>query len=220
GLGDKLVELLDQQQLIKNVADLYKLKVEDVAVLERMGGKSAENLIQALETSKQTTLPRFIFALGIRQVGEATAQALANHFGDLGSLRKAKPEILETVHDVGPVVAESISTFFKQSHNKEVIDHLIKSGVRWDDIEVKPAAEMPLTGQIFVLTGTLSSMTRNDAKARLQALGAKVAGSVSKKTSYVVVGADPGSKATKAEQLGVPLLDEEALIALLAKHGA
>ncbi len=215
GLGDKLVELLDQQQLIKNVADLYKLKVEDVAVLERMGGKSAENLIQALETSKQTTLPRFIFALGIRQVGEATAQALANYFGNLKALRKARPEELEFVADVGPVVAESISTFFKQSHNKEVIDHLIKSGVRWDDIEVKPAAEMPLTGQIFVLTGTLSSITRNDAKARLQALGAKVAGSVSKKTSYVVVGADPGSKATKAERLGVKILNENELKQLL-----
>lgn len=220
GLGDKLVELLDQQQLIKNVADLYKLKVKDVAALERMGGKSAENLIQALETSKQTTLPRFIFALGIRQVGEATAQALANHFGNLGSLRKAKPEVLETVLDVGPVVAESIVTFFKQSHNREVIDRLIRSGMRWDDIEVKPVAEMPLSGQTFVLTGTLSSMTRSDASSRLQSLGAKVAGSVSKKTSYVVVGADPGSKATKAEQLGVPLLNEEALIGLLAKHGA
>ena len=218
GLGDKLVELLDQQQLIKNVADLYKLKVEDVAALERMGGKSAENLIQALETSKQTTLPRFIFALGIRQVGEATAQALANHFGDLGSLRKAKPEVLETVPDVGPVVAESIVTFFKQSHNKEVIDHLIKSGMRWDDIEVKPVAELPLSGQTFVLTGTLLSMTRNDAKSRLQTLGAKVAGSVSKKTSYVVIGADPGSKATKAEQLGVPLMSEDELNKLLSRH--
>ncbi len=215
GLGDKLVELLDQQQLIKNVADLYKLKVEDVAALERMGGKSAENLIQALETSKQTTLPRFIFALGIRQVGEATAQALANHFGDLGSLRKAKPEVLETVPDVGPVVAESIVTFFKQSHNREVIDHLIKSGMRWDDIEVKPVAEMPLSGQTFVLTGTLSSMTRIDARSRLQSLGAKVAGSVSKKTSYVVVGADPGSKATRAEKLGVKILSENELIELL-----
>ncbi len=215
GLGDKLVELLDQQQLIKNVADLYKLKVEDVAALERMGGKSAENLIQALETSKQTTLPRFIFALGIRQVGEATAQALANHFGDLGSLRKAKPEVLENVPDVGPVVAESIVTFFKQSHNREVIDHLIKSGMRWDDIEVKPVAEMPLSGQTFVLTGTLSSMTRIDARSRLQSLGAKVAGSVSKKTSYVVVGADPGSKATRAEKLGVKILSENELIELL-----
>ena len=215
GLGDKLVELLDQQQLIKNVADLYKLKAEDVAELERMGEKSAENLIAALEASKSTTLPRFIFALGIRQVGEATAQALANYFGNLGALGKAKPDQLEVVPDVGPVVAESINTFFKQPHNKEVIDKLIKAGVRWQDIETKPAAEMPLAGQIFVLTGTMSSMTRDDAKAGLQALGAKVAGSVSKKTSYVVVGADPGSKAAKAEQLGVKILNESELKKLL-----
>ncbi len=220
GLGDKLVELLDDQKLIKNVADLYKLKAEDVAALERMGDKSAENLIAALNVSRQTTLPRFIFALGIRQVGEATAQTLAQHFGNLKALSKAKPEELEAVPDVGPIVAESISTFFEQPHNKEVIEHLIKSGVHWDDIKVKPAAELPLAGQTFVLTGTLSSMTRNDAKARLQSLGAKVAGSVSKKTSYVVVGADPGSKATKAEQLGVPLVNEDELAALLTKHGA
>jgi DNA ligase (NAD+) len=220
GLGDKLVELLDDQKLIKNVADLYKLKADDVAALERMGDKSAENLIAALKKSRQTTLPRFIFALGIRQVGEATARALAGYFGNLKALRKAKPEELEAVPDVGPVVAESILTFFKQPHNKEVIDQLIKAGVRWDDIEIKPASELPLDGQIYVLTGTLSSMTRNDAKSRLQSLGAKVAGSVSTKTSYVVVGADPGSKATKAEQLGVPLVNEEQLASLLAKHGA
>lgn len=220
GLGDKLVELLDQKQLIKNVADLYKLKVKDVAALERMGDKSAENLIQALQDSQQTTLPRFIFALGIRQVGEATAQALANHFGDLKSLRKAKSEALERVPDVGPVVARSIVAFFKQLHNKEVIDRLIKSGMHWDDIKLKPAADMPLAGQVFVLTGMLSSMTRAGAKDRLQSLGAKVAGSVSKKTDYVVVGADPGSKATRAEQLGVAVLNEDELAKLLAKHGA
>lgn len=220
GLGDKLVELLDQQGLIANVADLYGLKAKDVAALERMGEKSAENLIAALEASKNTTLQRFIFALGIRQVGEATAQALANHYGNFRSLRKAKPDELEAVSDVGPVVAESITTFFKQSHNKEVIDKLIKAGMHWDDIEVKSAAEMPLAGQIFVLTGTLSSMTRNDAKSRLQSLGAKVAGSVSKNTSYVVVGADPGSKAVRAEQLDVPLMDEDAFMRLLSKYGA
>lgn len=220
GLGDKLVELLDQQELISNVADLYKLKAKDVAALERMGDKSAENLIEALEKSRSTTLPRFIFALGIRQVGEATAQALANHYGNFRALRKAKPDELELVPDVGPVVAESISTFFKQSHNKEVINKLIKAGLHWDDLEVKPATEMPLSGQTFVLTGTLLSMARNDAKSRLQSLGAKVAGSVSKKTSYVVVGADPGSKATRAEQLDVPLMNEDELKRLLLKYGA
>lgn len=220
GLGDKLVEVLDQQNLISNVADLYKLKTKDVAALDRMGEKSAENLIEALQVSKKTTLPRFIYALGIRQVGEATAQALANHFGDLASLRKAKPEALETVPDVGPVVAESIVTFFKQSHNRDVIDRLIKAGMQWENIKVKPVAEMPLSGKIFVLTGTLSTMARQDAKASLQSLGAKVAGSVSKKTNYVVVGVDPGSKATKAEQLGVSVLSEDAFTKLLKKYGA
>jgi len=220
GLGDKLVDLLDQQNLIENVADLYDLKAEDIAALERMGEKSAENLIEALEASKSTSLPRFVFALGIRQVGEATAQTLAQHFGNLKALSKAKPEALEAVPDVGPIVAESISTFFKQSHNDEVIKKLIKAGVRWDDIKVKPVAELPLAGKTFVLTGTLSSMTRSDAKARLQSLGAKVAGSVSKKTSYVVVGVDPGSKATKAKQSGVPLLSEHEFTDLLVKFGA
>ncbi|MFV1996968.1 MAG: NAD-dependent DNA ligase LigA [Acidiferrobacterales bacterium] len=218
GLGDKLVELLDQKKLVKNVADLYDLKVEDIAALERMGDKSAENLIAALAVSRQTTLPRFIFALGIRQVGEATARTLAQHFGNVKALSKAKPEALEAVPDVGPIVAESISTFFKQPHNDEVIKKLIKAGVRWDDVEVKSTAELPLAGQTFVLTGVLTSMTRNDAKTRLQSLGAKVAGSVSSKTSYVVVGVDPGSKATKAEQLGVKILSEDELMKLLSRY--
>ncbi|KPK10901.1 MAG: aromatic ring-opening dioxygenase LigA [Acidithiobacillales bacterium SG8_45] len=219
GLGDKLVETLDEQGLIQNVADLFSLKADDIAGLERMGAKSAANLIEALDKARSTTLPRFIFSLGIRQVGEATALALANHFGKLDTLSKAKQDELEAVPDVGPVVAESISTFFKQQHNREVIQKLVKAGVNWPDIEVKAKHELPLAGQTFVLTGTLSSLTRNEAKARLQALGAKVAGSVSTKTDFVVVGADAGSKATKAEELGIEMLDETGLTRLLKKHG-
>jgi DNA ligase (NAD+) len=219
GLGDKLVELLDEKGLVRDVADLFRLKADDVATLERMGDKSAANLIEALEKAKSTTLPRFIFALGIRQVGEATALALANHFGSLEALRKAGPEELEAVPDVGPVVAESISTFFKQRHNKEVIHKLLKAGVHWPDIKVRPAQAQPLAGQTFVLTGTLATMTRDEAKAKLQSLGAKVAGSVSKKTSHVVVGVDAGSKADKAERLGIDMLDEAEFTRLLKKHG-
>jgi len=219
GLGDKLVEALDEQGLIQDVADLFRLRADDVATLERMGDKSAANLVEALDKARATTLPRFIFSLGIRQVGEATALALANHFGSLDALRKAKRDVLESVPDVGPVVAESISTFFRQPHNKEVIQKLIKAGVHWPDIEVKPKHELPLADKTFVLTGTLTSLTRNEAKARLQALGAKVAGSVSKKTDFVVVGADAGSKATKAEALGIEMLDEAQLTRLLKKHG-
>lgn len=219
GLGDKLVELLDEKGLVRDVADLFRLKADDVAALERMGDKSAANLIEALEKAKSTTLPRFIFALGIRQVGEATALALANHFGSLEALRRAEPEELEAVPDVGPVVAESISTFFKQRHNKEVIRKLVNAGVHWRDIKVRPAEAQPLAGQTFVLTGTLATMTRDEAKAKLQSLGAKVAGSVSKKTSHVVVGADAGSKADKAEQLGIDMLDEAEFARLLKKHG-
>ena len=219
GLGDKLVDQLDEQGLVHDVADLFYLKVDDVAALERMGQKSAENLIEALDKARNTTLPRFVFSLGIRQVGEATALALANHFGSLDALRKAKLHELEQVQDVGPVVAESIHTFFKQTHNKEVIQKLIKAGVNWPDIEVIPAEALPLSGQTFVLTGTLSSTTRNEAKAKLQSLGAKVAGSVSGKTDYVVVGADAGSKATRAEKLGIDILDEDQFLRLLKKHG-
>jgi DNA ligase (NAD+) len=219
GLGDKLVDQMDECGLVSDVADLFYLKADDVAALERMGQKSAENLIAALDKSRNTTLPRFIFSLGIRQVGEATAQSLANHFGTLEALRKARQPELEAVPDVGPVVAESISTFFKQPHNKEVIQKLIKAGVTWPDIEIRSVEELPLSDQTFVLTGTLTSMTRNDAKAKLQSLGAKVAGSVSAKTDYVVVGADAGSKAAKAEKLGVAMLDEKQFLRLLTKHG-
>jgi len=216
GLGEKLVEQLDQLGIIKDVADLYRLQADKLAEIERMGEKSADNIIKALEKSKQTTLPRFLFALGIRQVGEATAQTLARHFGELDALMAADQEALTQVPDVGPVAAESIYTFFRQKHNREVIRKLQNAGVNWPHVAVK-AGKQPLAGKTFVITGTLPGMTRDEAKAALQELGAKVAGSVSKKTDYVVVGADPGSKAAKAEELGVAMIDEDGLRKLLSQ---
>jgi DNA ligase (NAD+) len=216
GLGEKLVEQLDQLGMIEDVADLYSMKADKLAAIERMGEKSANNIIMALEKSKQTTLPRFLFALGIRQVGEATAQTLARHFGDLDALMKAKQEELTQVSDVGPVVAESIYTFFRQKHNRDVISKLQKAGVHWEPVNVQ-AGRQTLAGKTFVLTGTLPNMTRDEAKAALQDLGAKVAGSVSRKTDFVVIGADPGSKAAKAEELGIAMLDEAGLRKLLKK---
>ena len=215
GLGDKLVDQLVDESYVHDPADLFALDKEQLVQLERMAEKSAQNLIDALDKSRSTTLERFIYALGIHDVGEATARSLANHFGSLDALMKADKEALMAVPDIGPIVAESILTFFKQKHNQEVIDKLIQAGVSWEDIEVKPAEELPLNGKTFVLTGALESMSRDEAKAALQALGAKVTGSVSRKTDYVVVGADPGSKADKAEQLGVEILDEEALMKLI-----
>ncbi len=218
GLGDKLVEQLDEKGLIRDVAGLYDLTLKQVAGLERMAEKSAQNLLDALQKSKSTTLARFIYALGIGQVGEATARNLARHFGSLDDLQGASLADLQEVPDVGEVVAESIHTFFRQPHNKEVITRLRKAGVHWKDERPLPAAKQPLAGKTFVLTGTLSSMSRDEAKDRLQALGATVSGSVSKKTDYVVVGVDPGSKATKAEALGVEMLDEAGFTRLLRKH--
>jgi len=228
GLGDKLVEQLVDEKLVNDVADLYSLDVDTLAGLERMGRKSAENLIKALEDSKHTTLERFLFALGIREVGEVTARALARAFGtsdtkgmsdkkrvrtDIDRLAKATQEALEAIPDIGPVVAGHIVKFFKQKHNRDVISKLLDAGITWPPQEV--AAAQPLQGKTYVLTGTLSSMTRNDAKARLQALGAKVAGSVSAKTSAVIAGEKAGSKLAKAEKLGVPVLSEDDLIKLL-----
>jgi len=215
GLGDKLIAQLDEQQMVRDVADLFGLTVEELAGLDRMGEKSAANLVEAIERSKRTTLPRFLFSLGIREVGEATALALASHFGDLDALAGADGETLEQVPDVGPVVAQHVLGFFAERHNREVIRRLQRAGVRWPAV-TRPAREaQPLAGQTFVLTGTLSGMTREEAKARLQALGAKVAGSVSAKTTCVVVGADPGSKAEKAAALGVRTIDEKGLRKLL-----
>lgn len=217
GLGDKLVEQLVDAGYIEHVNDLFTLDVERLSRLERMGEKSATNLIQALDKSRHTTLARFIYALGIREVGEATARTLAQHFASLEALMQADEESLQSVEDVGPVVAAHIVRFFRQAHNLDVIDKLIAAGVHWDAIEKADVQQQTLEGKTFVLTGTLTRMTRDEAKQALQARGAKVTGSVSKKTSYVVVGDSPGSKAAKAEQLGVEILDEEALQALLSE---
>lgn len=217
GLGDKLVDALVEQKLINDVADLYHLKAAQIAGLERMGDKSAINLIDALEKSKQTTLPRFLFGLGIREVGEATAQNLANYFCDLEKIKQASEEQLQQVPDVGPIVAAHIVHFFKQPHNQEVLQKLLDVGIQWPAIEAR--GELPLTGLTYVLTGTLTQFSRSEAKEKLQSLGAKVAGSVSKKTSYVVAGEAAGSKLEKAEKLGVSVISEDELVRLFAEHG-
>jgi DNA ligase (NAD+) len=215
GLGDKLVEQLVDQQLVHTPADIYKLGLFTLADLERMGEKSAQNLLAAIVKSKHTTLARFIYALGIRNVGETTAKDLARHFGKLRILMDADEEQLQRVPDVGPVVAQSITAFLAEPHNREVIDQLRAAGVQWPEHEGESARELPLVGKTFVLTGTLPSMSREEAKEKLEALGAKVAGSVSKKTDYVVAGAEAGSKLDKARELGVPVIDEQQLLHLL-----
>lgn len=216
GLGDKLVEQFFEQGLIRHVDDLYRLieKKEQIAALERMGEKSAENLVNALEKSKSTTLERFIFALGIREVGEATAKALARHFGSLEVLQAANEETLKLVPDVGPVVAANIAQFFQEAHNRDTIQHLRDLGIHWQDYEAKPPEALPLAGKTYVITGTLSR-SRDDIKADLEALGAKVAGSVSKKTTALIAGESAGSKLDKAQSLGVEILDEAGLATLL-----
>jgi DNA ligase (NAD+) len=216
GLGDKLVEQLVDAQLVEDVSDLYGLTVEQLAGLERMAEKSATNLVAALHSSRATTLERFIYALGIREVGEATAHILAQHFGDLPALMAADLDSLQAIHDVGPVVAQRIVDFFAEPHNRKVIDKLIAAGIHWP--RVKKQATAALAGKTFVITGTLS-MPRDDLKQRLQAAGAKVTGSVSKKTDYVVVGENPGSKHDRAVELGVTILDEAGCLALLSGDG-
>ncbi|MGY2486248.1 NAD-dependent DNA ligase LigA [Cupriavidus sp. CP313] len=220
GLGDKLVEQLVDQGIVRTPADLFKLGVAKLAALERMADKSAANLVAAIDTSRETTMNRFIFALGIRHVGEATAKDLAKHFGKLDGLMAADEAALLEVNDVGPVVAQSIAHFFAEPHNVEVIEQLRAAGVHWTESEPVAKAPAPLSGKTFVLTGTLPTMSREDAKELLEAAGAKVAGSVSKKTDYVVAGAEAGSKLDKAEALGVPVLDEAGMLALLAEAGA
>ena len=216
GLGDKLVEQLVDAGFVDHVNDLFSLELEQISSLERMGEKSAVNLLEALEKSRHTSLSRFIYSLGIREVGEATANTLADYFASLDAIKVADEDMLQQVEDVGPIVASHIVRFFKQAHNLEVIDKLLAAGIYWDAIEVADIEEQTLEGKTFVITGTLVDMTRDDAKKALQARGAKVTGSVSKKTSYVVVGDSPGSKATKAEQLGVEILDEAGLKDLLS----
>jgi DNA ligase (NAD+) len=216
GLGDKLVDQLVEAGLVDHVDDLFRLTVEQLAGLERMGEKSAQNLVDALNKSKDTSLERFIFALGIREVGEATALSLVQWFGDLDKLEQADIEALQEVPDVGPIVAAHIQAFFQQEHNREIIDKLIRAGVHWEEAEVLAEGDQPLAGMTFVLTGTLSQFTRDDAKKRLQAMGAKVSGSVSKKTTAVIAGEKAGSKLSKAESQGVPVMDEDQLGELLA----
>lgn len=215
GLGDKLVDQLVDTGVVRVLPDLYRLGLTALASLERMADKSAQNIVEALEKSKQTTLPRFLFGLGIRHVGEATAKALARHFGKLDAIMDASEEQLLQVADVGPVVAQSIRTFFDQPHNREVVEQLRACGVTWEEGEPVVIEALPLAGKTFVLTGTLPTLSREDAKAMLEAAGAKVAGSVSKKTDYVVAGAEAGAKLDKARELGVAVLDEAQLKEML-----
>ncbi len=215
GLGDKLVEQLVDANIVRTLPDLYKLGLTALSGLDRMADKSAGKLVAALEKSKQTTLPRFLFGLGIRHVGEATAKELARHFGKLDSVMSASEEQLLEVADVGPVVATSIHTFFNQPHNREVVEQLRACGVTWEEGEPAAVAPKPLSGKTFVITGTLPTLSRDEAKDKLEAAGAKVAGSVSKKTDYVVAGAEAGSKLVKAQELGIAVIDEESLLALL-----
>ena len=215
GLGEKLIDQLVDGERVRTPADIYRLKRADLVALDRMADKSAANVIAAIDRSRDATLPRFIFALGIRHVGEATARDLAAHFGSLAPLMAASDAELLEVRDVGPVLAESIRDFFAEPHNRDVIDALRKGGVRWTEGPRRRTAAGPLTGKTFVLTGTLPSLSRDEAKALLEAAGATVAGSVSKKTDYVVAGADAGSKLAKAESLGVAIIDESKMRALL-----
>ncbi len=216
GLGEKLVDQLVDGGLVRTPADLYALGVGEIAALERMAKKSAGNVVAAIEASKATTLARFVFALGIRHVGEATAKELARHFGSLDRLMDAGQETLTTVRDVGPVLAESIARFFAEPHNRQVIAALRAAGVRWSESAPGAPTAGPLAGVTFVLTGTLPTLTRDEAKAMIEAAGGKAAGSVSAKTRYVVAGADAGGKLDRARELGVEVIDEEALVRLLA----
>ena len=215
GLGDKLVNQLVDQALLNNVSDIYHLKQKQLESLERMGEKSALNLLAQIEKSKMTTFPKFLYALGIREVGEATAKALALHFKTLSRLEGAALDELQNVSDVGPVVAEHIYHFFREAHNREVIKKLITAGIHWE--KIREGTHLPFHGKTFVFTGSLS-FPRDTAKSQLEALGAKVSGSVSKNTDYVVVGENPGSKYDDAKELGITLIDEKTFLNLLHKH--
>ena len=219
-LGDKLVEQLVDAGIVNTLPDLYKLGLSALSQLDRMAEKSAANVLVGIEKSKNTTLPKFLFGLGIRHVGEATAKELSRHFGTLDAIMDATIDQLLQVSDVGPTVAQSIRTFFDQAHNREVVEQLKACGVNWKEGIASEGASLPLTGQTFVLTGTLQTMGRDEAQAKLEILGAKVSGSVSKKTHAVVAGAEAGSKLEKAQSLGVTVLDESAFQALLASHAS
>jgi DNA ligase (NAD+) len=217
GLGEKIVDQLVDQNLVRTPADLYKLGFTALANLERMGDKSADNLIQAINQSRNTTLARFIFALGIRHVGETTAKDLAKYFGSIRAFMQAQEDDLLRVNDVGPVVAKSIQNFLAQIHNLEVIEQLIACGV---DPQEKAGSEQviaELLNKTFVLTGTLPTLSRDNAKALLELAGAKVVGSVSKKTDFILAGSDAGSKLEKAQELGITVMTEQELLAILQK---
>jgi len=215
GLGEKLVEQLVDRKLVNQLADIYTLAHDQWASLERMGSKSADNLLQALEQSKKTTFARFLYALGIREVGETTARTLTQHFGHLEQLMRATETELQHIPDVGPVVAKQVATFFHQPHNLEVVRKLLEVGIYWPETDSSIATTQPLAGKTFVLTGGLTTLTREEATAKLLKLGAKVSQSVSKKTHYVVVGEQPGSKLEKAKKLGVTILSEPEFVQLL-----
>jgi DNA ligase (NAD+) len=213
GLGEKIVDLLFATGLIKNIVDIYLLQADQVAALKRMGDKSAKKLLSTIEKSKTTTLSRFIYALGIREVGEATALNLAHHFMSLEKIMQSDEQELQQVPDIGPIVAEFIVSFFRQKHNREIIQRLIKLGIHWP--EEKKQESLPLAGQTFVITGTLEKMSRDEAKELLLLQGAKVTNTVSKNTSYVIVGRDPGSKYDKAQELNINILDEKQFLQLV-----
>ena len=215
GLGDKLVDQMVEAGIVRTLPDLYKLGLTALSGLDRMAEKSAQNILIALQNSKQTTLPRFLYGLGIRHVGEATAKSLVKHFGKLDAIIDAPLEQLTQVVDVGPIVAMSLRTFFDQAHNREVVEQLRACGVTWSEGEPSPAALLALSGKTFVITGTLPTLGREELKEKLEAAGAKVAGSISKKTHFLVAGTDSGSKLDKARELDIPILDEAGVLALL-----
>lgn len=217
GLGEKLVDQMVDAGIVRTLPDLYKLGLTSLSELDRMAEKSAHNILTALQNSKQTTLPRFLYGLGIRHVGEATAKALVKHFGKLDAIMDATLDQLTQVADVGPIVALSLRTFFDQAHNREVVEQLRACGVMWTEGEPSPLAMLSLTGKVFVITGTLPTLGREALQEMLEAAGAKVAGSVSKKTHYLVAGSEAGSKLDKAQELGIPILDEQGVLALLAE---
>jgi DNA ligase (NAD+) len=218
GLGSKLIKQLVDRQILTSVADIYSLQREPLLALERMGEKSVDNLLAAIENSKQVSLPRLLFALGIREVGEATAQSLASHFGTLKAIIDSSEDELVSIPDIGSIVAHHIRAFFDEKHNLDVIAALLKAGVCPAETKPVNADELPFSGQTFVVTGTLESMGRSEAREKLQKLGAKVAGSVSAKTTCVVAGPGAGSKLTKAESLGVKVIDESEFLSLLEQH--